>query len=560
LHGLIFCVISAVLTDCINAANIYWDGTTSTSWADITNWSTSNTNAIPDPLAVPGVADLAVFNSSTVNTPQTINLDLNRAVAGLQFVSPLQTTIQSGAGTNQLSIAANGIIVGNTSGVVVINPQLQLTANQEWNNSSNSPLYVSGNVEGGPNFLHISGAGNTILSGVLQSAGALIKSGSGALTLTQTNSFAGSVIVNGGQVRINNDANLGNGGLILNNGTLQLDAAVSITRNIFLNIGGGVIETSNSDSVILGSIVGPGGLVKQGMGNLTLTGSNSFTDVLTVAQGSLKIFNGSLGSGPVLVKAGATLELVSTFDFFVANSFFVQPGGVLRGNGTFRTLEENLTTVMGVIDPGNSVGHLTFESNVELTESAEVIMEIESTSSFDTIAITGDANLGGTLTVSVPNDGSIQAGDSFEIITAGDILGTEFDDVVTEGADGYFLAPVYSGLSVALFTYNDGDMNRSGDGTADQDDVPAFALALTNPRNYRSQFGISAKEAGDIDGDGDCDVDDIDDFADLLGMSVATLNYRIQLALAVPEPSTGLLLLLTGLAFSNHTRRLRCRS
>jgi hypothetical protein len=196
---------------------------------------------------------------------------------------------------------------------------------------------------------------------------------------------------------------------------------------------------------------------------------------------------------------------------------------------------------------GNAIGTFSITGDYAQTTDGNLAVDIEDGSTFDTLSIAGDASLGGTLTVSVPNDGSIQAGDSFEIITAGDMLGTEFDDVVTEGADGFFLAPVYSELSVALFTYNDGDMNRSGDGTADQDDVPAFALALTNPRNYRSQFGISAKEAGDIDGDGDCDVDDIDDFADLLGMSVSSLTYQMQLALAVPEPS-GCMMALLGLS------------
>jgi hypothetical protein len=237
---------------------------------------------------------------------------------------------------------------------------------------------------------------------------------------------------------------------------------------------------------------------------------------------------------------------------------FELTNGTVQGTGTIDALTfTNSSNVAPGLPTGNAIGTFSITGDYAQTSDGNLDVDIENLATFDNLNIAGDASLGGTLTVSVPNDGSVQAGDSFEIITAGDILGTEFDDVVTEGADGFFLAPVYSGLSVALFTYNDGDMNRSGDGTADQDDVPAFALALTNPRNYRSQFGISAKEAGDIDGDGDCDVDDIDDFADLLGMPLSQLTYQMQLALAVPEPSTGTIVLIGLLIIPRRIRRRR---
>lgn len=326
----------------------------------------------------------------------------------------------------------------------------------------------------------------------------------------------------------------------------------SLNANLQIDAGGTLLHTSTGTTTHTAGTFVNNGLVQVDAGILQFNSGGTGNGEFVVAPGATLQFNGPGHnySGGVTLNNGV---------FKLQN--FELTNGTVQGTGTIDAVTfTNSSNVSPGLPTGNAIGTFSITGDYAQTSDGNLDVDIENLATFDTLSIAGDASLGGTLTVTIPNDGSIQAGDSFEIITAGDILGTEFDDVVTLGADGFFLAPVYSGLSVALFTYNDGDMNRSGDGTADQDDVPAFALALTNPRNYRSQFGISAKEAGDIDGDGDCDVDDIDDFADLLGISLSQLTYQIQLALAVPEPSTPLLLLLAGLALSNITRSLRCRS
>jgi choice-of-anchor C domain-containing protein len=309
----------------------------------------------------------------------------------------------------------------------------------------------------------------------------------------------------------------------------------SLNANLQIDAGGTLLHTSTGTTThTAGSFVN-NGLVQVDAGTLQFNAGGTGNGEFVVAPGATLQFNGPGHNytGGVTLNNGV---------FQLQN--FELTNGTVQGTGTIDALTfTNSSNVAPGLSLGNAIGTFSITGDYAQTSDGKLDVDIEDLSTFDTLSIAGDANLGGTLTVTIPDDGSIEAGDSFEIITAGDILGTEFDDVITEGADGFFLAPVYSELSVALFTYNDGDMNRSGDGTADQDDVPAFALALTNPRNYRSQFGISAKEAGDIDGDGDCDVDDIDDFADLLGMSISQLTYQMQLALAVPEPSSVLILL-----------------
>jgi hypothetical protein len=261
--------------------------------------------------------------------------------------------------------------------------------------------------------------------------------------------------------------------------------------------------------------------------------------------------------GNITIGENATIELgtpgnpldVGTLATPSSGSVVLEDGGLLKGNGIVTGGE--LVVSQGTISPGFSVGHLEIDGDVQLSQSANVVIELDSLTSTDTIDITGTVNLGGTLSVTV--DSSIQVGDSFAIITAADLLGTAFDDLDVTGTSNFFLALEYESDLVSLITFNTGDMNRSGDESPTEDDVPAFALALTNPSKYFDDFGASSDNAGDIDGDGDCDVDDIDNFANLMGMPLAELQYRMQLAISVPEPG-GIILLVCAVAIASMRR------
>ena len=78
------------------AANSYWDGT-GTSWDTpllVHVWQLET----PDPLAKPGASDIAFFNITTANSPQTVNLDAAQAALGLNFTSTGTVLIESSAG------------------------------------------------------------------------------------------------------------------------------------------------------------------------------------------------------------------------------------------------------------------------------------------------------------------------------------------------------------------------------------------------------------------------------------------------------------------------------
>lgn len=139
------------------AAPIYWDGAATGGWDVVGNWS-SDAAGTTDPAAVPGLNDVATFNTTGANTAAaTISLNGDRQVQGLNADSAGIITLLGGGGTRTLSIGSGGI----TSSAPVTTPafagarnlvighdtiaadmvNVQLTADQRW-------LFNGGNVGG----------------------------------------------------------------------------------------------------------------------------------------------------------------------------------------------------------------------------------------------------------------------------------------------------------------------------------------------------------------------------------------------------------------------------
>jgi autotransporter-associated beta strand protein/uncharacterized repeat protein (TIGR03803 family) len=90
------------------------------------------------------------------------------------------------------------------------------------------------------------------------------------------------------------------------NGTETIGLDLAPTTTAFISI------TSNGFVNVTGSISGAFGLTKTGLGRLTLSGANSFTGAVTVAQGTLRVNHDSaLGvtNGIMTVNSGATLDV-----------------------------------------------------------------------------------------------------------------------------------------------------------------------------------------------------------------------------------------------------------
>jgi autotransporter-associated beta strand protein len=330
-------------------------------------------------------------------------------------------------------------------------------------------------------------------AGVMSGTGGLTKSGTGNLTLTDTNSYTGGTTVSGGTLT----------------GTTS-----SLQGNIANNAA--VVFNQSTDGTYAGNMSGAGGFTKNGAGNLTLTGTNSYAGGTTVSGGTLTgnsaslqgniannaalVFNqasggtyaGAISGSGSLTKTGAGQLILTgnnvvgggttvsagllTVNGSLTSSIVVASGGMIGGSGT---LIGQLTSNGGVLAPGNSIGTLNVTGNFVQTGGVYQV-EVNSGGQNDRIVATGTATIGGGATVQVlAASGTYQRNTTYTIVTAtGGLTGT-YSGVTSNLA---FLTPSlsYDANNVYLLLEQTASAFASGAQTRNQYAV-GTALDIASP-------------------------------------------------------------------------------
>ncbi len=241
-------------------------------------------------------------------TAQTIDIEAGSQVSGSIAAGSIvldHAALQSHGGTITLS-ASNGITVTNSpidTGGGSLN--LTNTTNGAMTFDSASSINLDNGV------LNFSGvdAGDAINSAISGTGGELVKAGSGTLTLTGTNSYTGGTTVDAGILIVGNGSALGSGAATVHSGTLAVIANQTVNNDITLDggslsLGGGdilngdvtlnsspsvITDTGapNPSDIIHGTLSGPGSLIKDGGGTLTLTGARIYRGGTFVRSGNL---------------------------------------------------------------------------------------------------------------------------------------------------------------------------------------------------------------------------------------------------------------------------------
>ncbi|HEV2510987.1 autotransporter domain-containing protein [Bosea sp. (in: a-proteobacteria)] len=292
---------------------------------------------------------------------------------------------------------------------------------------SNLTITTSGTIEGGMSgngatqaaAIHFTGGNNTLtflnassgLSGgivvdsgtltfnqptavtvgnVISGGGSVTKDGAGTLTLTGANTYTGGTTLNQGTLSISQDANLGNaaGGLTFGGAsTLQVTSSFTTARGVVLNANATVEVTTGQNFTMGGAIIGTGGVVKTGIGTLTLTGTNFYSGGTTISAGTV-----SVSSDANLGASGTSI----TFN----NSTVVGGAGtgadaILRTTTSFSS-NRNIVFGDGALNQGG--GRIETDAGTTLTLTG-TISAVGTTPSFikqgaGTLVLTGDSSVG----------------------------------------------------------------------------------------------------------------------------------------------------------------------
>ena len=331
---------------------------------------------------------------------------------------------------------------------------------------------------------------------------------------TADNTYAGPTLVNEGQLLISGDANAMVSPITVAAGaTLLMDAsdAAAMASTFEVNPGGtlqigratsaGNVFPDAPTAVLNNGVIRV--LDEEGVANVAGAGS------IVVERETTTLGEGNAFTGAVVVKSGATVRGAAAM-----------PGGVVVEAG-------------GLLTPGEEVGTLAI-GEFTLDAGATLALEIGGVAqeSFDRLLVSKDATLAGVLDVSLVNDFMPQAGNSFEILTAGSVIGAFADIDLPALSPQLDWQVAYEASAVRLTivsTAFSADFDQDGD--VDGDDLARWQSGFGNPGDAST---------GDSDEDLDVDGDDFLAWQRQLGSGVAPVSQP------VPEPAALPLMLVAG--------------
>ncbi len=283
---------------------------------------------------------------------------------------------------------------------------------------------------------------NGSYTGAIRGSGQLEKLGAGTLTLTPSKqggiTYQGGTIITEGTLAIAEDSAIGAaaGQLVFNGGRLQFGGTFNLasTRPLSISAQNGMIDTQSFHSVIAQNIEGAGSLTKQGVGTLTLNGTNGYAGGTQIDAGTLIIGDGTApfaalnGGGKTSVAKGAALggyghvtgDVINHGVFTIANAM---PDLMNGKNGAFQIhgdlINAGVVQIGGqgvgntLIVAGHYVGQdgATLNLNTQLgadhSPSDKLILNRGTASGSTHLSVT---NIGGS--------GALTTGDGIEVVQA----------------------------------------------------------------------------------------------------------------------------------------------
>ncbi len=382
-------------------------------------------------------ADHLILNGGTLNSTGDLSLNANRGIqigaSGGTLSPDAGTTLtpggalngtglitKAGAGTLALPVAniftgdvsvtggtlalghataiptGSAVTLANTAGVV-----LRLDTGATVNAITGGGA-TGGNINLQSYVLTWGDATAQSYAGTVSGTGRIFKTGSGTLTLSGTNTLTGDITVSQGTLKATTDAALGDATceMYLQAGAV-LDLAYAGTNARNIAVPGNATITNANAVTLSGLISSIGTLEKQGVGTLTLGGTNSFTGKLLLTGGILAVSTdrnfgavpGALVSDAIQPNGGT---LRATADF----TLHANRGILLADDANVAVTSGHTLTIAGPISSSAQLnllgpGTVVLSGTSNFTGAVNVQDGILSISAFANVGVTTKINLVG---------------------------------------------------------------------------------------------------------------------------------------------------------------------
>lgn len=356
------------LSGIAHAASGTWNGTNSTTWSDLGNWTT----AVPGATSGTTNADIATFNAAPTNSVPVV--DANRNLKSITFDTATVGALTLGTtGGNPLLLTSGGTIK-NTN--LVLNP---ITVNAPLNIYGS--YTITSSATAAANVLNIGGAitpatatavtltlsgtntGDNTVSGLIgngtSTALSLVKSSTAAagkwIISNPNNSFTGPVTVTG-VVSVPSIGMAGGNSALGQNGTINLGSAAGTSTLIYTGTGEVSDKAINFGSTSTANSTIDLASTSSGVLKFTGNSTNAGTTKTITLQGTGgadgwfagNLVEGSAGAGAKLAKSGTNTWTVSGTNTYTGGTT-VNAGKLIAGS------YNALGTTAGAVVLGNGV-------------------------------------------------------------------------------------------------------------------------------------------------------------------------------------------------------------
>lgn len=278
------------------------------------------------------ISDSSTASALTKQGSGTLNLTGINTYAGTTTINAGGITL-SGSGTlgnGSATSSSQAPLVLNGGNLTIATGAGAKSIGTLSGNSGSSTINLTNNT------LTVNQNSNQTYQGAIEGAtgGALTKAGSSVLTLSGTPSYSGLTTISAGT-------------LVFTGSTSSLTGAMSNTAAVIFN--------QSIDSSFAQNISGTNGTVtKQGAGNLTLAGDNSYTGITTISEGILTLTGDTSSLSAEMINNAAVVfnqSINSTFSPIISGS-----GTVTKlGSGNFTLSGDNSYSGLTTISAGTLI-------------------------------------------------------------------------------------------------------------------------------------------------------------------------------------------------------------
>ncbi|ACF00407.1 outer membrane autotransporter barrel domain protein [Rhodopseudomonas palustris TIE-1] len=301
-------------------------------------------------------------SSTTLTFAQSTNSTLDQMITGAGSVTK--------AGPGVLTLTGLNTYAGGT---IIAAGTLQI-------GDGGTTGSITGRVANG-SALSFNRSDTYTLDGVISGSGRVNQLGPGTTVLTGNNNYSGGTTISAGTLQVGNGGTTGT----IGSGNVNNAGILAFNRSNALNF--------------VPVISGAGAVTQLGSGNLTLSGTNTYTGGTTISSGTVTATtNRALGTGDVRMMQGATLVL--PFNSTLANNFIISGTSILK-------VESGTTRITGVLSDGPIAG------SIEKTGGGVISLTGNNTYTGGITISAGALDIGangstGSITGDVINNGSLR--------------------------------------------------------------------------------------------------------------------------------------------------------